>query len=128
MLVTLCSNTCNQKVYKIGPTQRPPWFKEFFLHYHVHYFKHTNVGEAFVMPSYYSPLRRLSLALKIIRPYQPHGAPNTENLARFLSETKNKYLQDVHATPGRGGEWTVVMGNEAGGTHRLTCHEHLATQ
>lgn len=65
------------------------------------------------MPNY-SALRRLSLALKVAKPYQPHSAPQADTLARFLSESKAKYLDDVRATPGRGGEWTVVMGNEAG--------------
>jgi exopolyphosphatase len=62
-----------------------------------------------------TPLRRLSLALKISKPYQPHSAPKADTLARFLSESKQKYLDDIRATPERGGDWTVVMGNEAGG-------------
>jgi exopolyphosphatase len=66
------------------------------------------------MPSY-TPLRRISLALRLSKPYQTHSTPKPDNLARFLSESKEKYLNDVRATPGRGGEWTVVMGNEAGG-------------
>ncbi|KAF9653690.1 DHH phosphoesterase [Thelephora ganbajun] len=33
-------------------------------------------------------------------------------LADFVSQTKNRYLQDVK--DGKGGDWTVAMGNEAG--------------
>jgi hypothetical protein len=83
-------------------------------YYLVHFSKYTDVDVAFVMPSY-TTLRRLSLALKITKPYQPHSVPKADTLARFLSESKEKYLNDVRTTPGRGGEWTVVMGNEAGG-------------
>jgi hypothetical protein len=35
------------------------------------------------------------------------------DLANFLSEQKHDYLQAVEG--GRGTEWTVAMGNEAGG-------------
>ena len=34
-------------------------------------------------------------------------------LAHFLANSKDSYLQDVK--DGKGKEWTVVMGNEAGG-------------
>lgn len=64
-----------------------------------------------------NPLRRLSLALKLAKPYQPHAAPDATTLAQFLTTTKAKYLSDVRETPGKGGEWTVVMGNEAGGMY-----------
>ncbi|KAJ7248600.1 hypothetical protein B0H12DRAFT_1203065 [Mycena haematopus] len=36
------------------------------------------------------------------------------SLANFLSTSKGKYLADIRATPSKGAEWTVVMGNEAG--------------
>ncbi|KAF9467710.1 hypothetical protein BDZ94DRAFT_1280301 [Collybia nuda] len=61
-----------------------------------------------------NPLRRLSLALKLTKPYHPHAAPDATTLAQFLTTTKAKYLSDIRETPGKGGEWTVVMGNEAG--------------
>ena len=34
-------------------------------------------------------------------------------LAEFVSQTKNRYLQDVK--DGKGADWTVAMGNGAGG-------------
>ena len=37
-------------------------------------------------------------------------------LSKFLTETKTAYLEAVKS--GKGHEWTVVMGNEAGGKHR----------
>lgn len=36
-------------------------------------------------------------------------------LTQFLTDSKQKYLNDIRATPARGSEWLVVMGNEAGG-------------
>ena len=36
-------------------------------------------------------------------------------LVDFVSQTKNRYLQDVGHD--KGGEWTVAMGNEAGGEY-----------
>ncbi|KAJ6511396.1 exopolyphosphatase [Mycena vitilis] len=60
-----------------------------------------------------SALRRLSTALKLGK--TPSAAiSDPSSLANFLSTTKEKYLSDVRATPSKGGEWTVVMGNEAG--------------
>ena len=38
---------------------------------------------------------------------------STKMLAEFVSQTKNRYLQDVK--DGKGGDWVVAMGNEAGG-------------
>lgn len=38
---------------------------------------------------------------------------STKTLADFVSQTKKRYLQDVK--DGKGGDWTVAMGNEAGG-------------
>ncbi|KAG5350390.1 putative exopolyphosphatase [Termitomyces sp. T112] len=35
-------------------------------------------------------------------------------LAQFLSASKERYLRDIRSTPSKGGDWTVVMGNEAG--------------
>ncbi|KAJ7662005.1 exopolyphosphatase [Mycena polygramma] len=60
-----------------------------------------------------SALRRLSTALKLGKtPSAP--VPDPSSLANFLSTTKEKYLSDIRATPSKGDEWTVVMGNEAG--------------
>ena len=36
-------------------------------------------------------------------------------LTHFLTNSRQRYLDDIRATPARGSEWTVVMGNEAGG-------------
>ncbi|KAF7366531.1 putative exopolyphosphatase [Mycena sanguinolenta] len=59
-----------------------------------------------------SALRRLSTLLA----GKPPGPPVLESssLANFLSTSKEKYLADIRATPSKGAEWTVVMGNEAG--------------
>ena len=38
---------------------------------------------------------------------------SSKMLADFVSQIKNRYLQDVEA--GKGGDWIVAMGNEAGG-------------
>lgn len=42
-------------------------------------------------------------------------------LADFVSKTKDQYLQDVK--DGKGGDWTVAMGNEAGGEWAVACSE-----
>ena len=42
------------------------------------------------------------------------GSP-TKMLVDFVSQTKSRYLQDVGHD--KGGEWTVAMGNEAGGEY-----------
>ncbi|GLB39781.1 putative DHH family protein [Lyophyllum shimeji] len=62
------------------------------------------------------PLRRLSHALRLSKPrdMSTTGTSDPSALAQFLSSAKEKYLSDISATPSRGGEWTVVMGNEAG--------------
>ncbi|KAJ7704285.1 hypothetical protein B0H17DRAFT_6984 [Mycena rosella] len=60
-----------------------------------------------------SALRRLSTALKLGKTPTP-SAPDVSSLANFLVTAKEKYLSDIRATPSKGGEWTVVMGNEAG--------------
>lgn len=47
------------------------------------------------------------------------------SLAKFVTEQKEKYLQAV--ADGEGKDWTVVMGNEAGGWaiwHHYYCHTH----
>ncbi|KAF8062198.1 exopolyphosphatase [Lyophyllum atratum] len=60
-----------------------------------------------------NPIRRLSIALKMNKPPEATpAAPGT--LVQFLTQSRGKYLCDIHATPSKAGEWTVVMGNEAG--------------
>ncbi|KAJ7291136.1 exopolyphosphatase [Mycena rebaudengoi] len=62
-------------------------------------------------------IRRLSTALfsgKTLPPVVTQPAPDASSLADFLVASKQKYLGDIHATPAKGGEWTVAMGNEAG--------------
>jgi hypothetical protein len=44
---------------------------------------------------------------------QPSPTINMQDLPTFLKESKERYLTDVIA--GKGHDWTVVMGNEAGG-------------
>ncbi|TFK31870.1 hypothetical protein BDQ12DRAFT_618106 [Crucibulum laeve] len=61
-----------------------------------------------------SPLRRLSIALKFTQAHKPRVLPDSLMLAKFLSSAKEKYLKDIQEKPGKGEEWTVVMGNEAG--------------
>jgi hypothetical protein len=46
-----------------------------------------------------------------------HGS--TKMLAEFVSQTKNRYLQDVK--DGKGGDWIVAVGNEAGGELPTAC-------
>ena len=66
------------------------------------------------------PLRRLSVALGLTKAYNPEDCPPndlrthsaiTADLSDFLVASKASYLKDPSA-----GDWTVVMGNEAGGT------------
>ncbi|KAJ6610469.1 exopolyphosphatase [Mycena sp. CBHHK59/15] len=67
-----------------------------------------------------SALRRLSTILKMGKAYNP-PAPESFTLANFLLASKEKYLSDIRATPAKGNEWTVVMGNEAGDLDSLAC-------
>ncbi|KAG6827952.1 hypothetical protein H0H92_009860 [Tricholoma furcatifolium] len=67
-----------------------------------------------------NPVKRLSLALGF-NDAKPTGAsgwtlppPDRNELAQFLSSSKERYLKDINSTPSKGHEWTVVMGNEAG--------------
>lgn len=66
-----------------------------------------------------SPLRRLSVALKLTEAYPPTQIPLTptsrSSLSTYLANAKDKYLKDIREDPKKGAEWTVVMGNEAGG-------------
>jgi hypothetical protein len=63
-------------------------------------------------------LRSLQARLRVHRrqsapPLSTLRDGSTNMLADFVSQTKNRYLQDVK--DGKGGNWIVVMGNEAGG-------------
>lgn len=65
-------------------------------------------------------LRRLSLGPKLTEASLPQMEPHpSPTLAQFLSTSKQQYLSDLRKTPSKGGEWKVVMGNEAGGM--LSC-------
>ena len=71
-------------------------------------------------PTMRNPLRRVSLALGITNKPSPSPVQASiigEALTQFLSESKARYLQDVRADPSKGTEWTVSMGNEAGGLY-----------
>ena len=67
-----------------------------------------------------NPLRRLSVALRLSEAYQPPQVANTilneASLSTFLSSAKASYLKDLKEDAAKGANWTVVMGNEAGGT------------
>ena len=67
-----------------------------------------------------SPLRRLSVALRLSEAYPPTQLlPPTplsrSSLSAYLSNAKDNYLKDIKEDPKKGAGWTVVMGNEAGG-------------
>lgn len=62
-----------------------------------------------------SSIRRLSTALKLTKAYKPYAAPDVNTFAAYLTSSKEKYLADVRSEPSRGQEWTVAIGNEAGG-------------
>ncbi|KAF5348880.1 hypothetical protein D9756_009795 [Leucocoprinus leucothites] len=59
--------------------------------------------------------RRFSVAFsKMSKNAKSAPTDSTTTLADFLQTTKKEYLEAIQETPSRGGEWTVVMGNEAG--------------
>ena len=66
-----------------------------------------------------SPLRRLSVALKLRQafdPPQPVASADAPSISQFLRAAKESFLRDVKEDPAKAaGQWTVVMGNEAGG-------------
>ena len=63
-----------------------------------------------------NPLRQPSVALRLTEAYHPHLVPDTpSSLSAYLANVKNNYLKDIKEDPKKGAEWTVVMGNEAGG-------------
>jgi len=55
----------------------------------------------------------------------------SSQLSKLLSDLKEKYLGDVREANGKASEWTVVMGNEAGGmfpsvySRRLLISDHV---
>lgn len=64
-----------------------------------------------------SPLRRLSVVLRLKDAYEPEASPTITDgptISQFLSTSKDNFLKAVTAKT--ANEWTVVMGNEAGGT------------
>ncbi|KAG6908259.1 hypothetical protein DXG01_005524 [Tephrocybe rancida] len=81
--------------------------------------KETGLGyvSAWIMRN---PLNRLSGLVSQLGKAKPAKAalavPAEDALAlvQFLTTSKEKYLRDIHSTPPKGNEWTVVMGNEAG--------------
>ena len=71
-----------------------------------------------------SALRRLSVALRLTEAYQPaqsSATPTTStSISKFLSNAKESYLKDVKEDREKAAaNWTVVMGNEAGGKSLL---------
>jgi exopolyphosphatase len=42
-------------------------------------------------------------------------------LSQFLYLSKERYLSNIHVSPSRGGDWTIVMGNKAGGAYISPC-------
>jgi hypothetical protein len=70
-----------------------------------------------------NPLRRLSVVWRLKEAFEPnHAAPLTDGptLSKFLAASKTSFLADLEADPAKvAREWTVVMGNEAGGTSLL---------
>ncbi len=79
-----------------------------------------------------SPIRRLSTVLRLSRNATPAASPvaaaapaespvakttvaPAQPVQQFLSSAKERYLRDIAESPTKGAEWTVVMGNEAGG-------------
>ena len=68
------------------------------------------------LPHMHKHIRRISVALGVNKVSETQDdAPTT--LSQFLSASKERYLSDIRGSPSRGGEWTVVMGNEAGGAY-----------
>jgi len=66
-------------------------------------------------------LRKFSKAVsKVGRNFTASPADTSTVLADFLSVAKRSYLEAIQEEPGRGGEWTVVMGNESCGNISLT--------
>ena len=66
-----------------------------------------------------NPLRRLSVVWRLKEAFEPtptSPAPDIPTISKFLSISKTNFLRDVKEDPVKSAkEWTVVMGNEAGG-------------
>jgi hypothetical protein len=79
----------------------------------------ASIGAFSAMPK--NPLRRLSVALRLTEAYQPAETASTPttSLSLFLSNSKAAFLKDVKEDRAKAAGWTVVMGNEAGGTFFL---------
>lgn len=81
----------------------------------------VSIGAFPAMPK--NPLRRLSVALRLTEAYRPAETaltPTTStSLSLFLSNSKAAFLKDVKEDRTKAAGWTVVMGNEAGGTFFL---------
>jgi len=71
-----------------------------------------------------SPLRRLSVALKLreaFEPPQPVRSADAPSISKFLNAAKESFLKDVKEDPAKAaGHWTVVMGNEAAGKYSIS--------
>ena len=77
----------------------------------------------FILPASIT-LQRFASAPSITLPIMSLTPP-TATLAEFLQNQKSRYLKDVEE--GKGGEWTVVMGNEAGGIPPFfASHDHFS--
>jgi hypothetical protein len=72
------------------------------------------------MPPRKSPFRRLSVALRFTEANMPAQVPHistpANSLGLFLSTSKAAFLRDAKEGGSKAAGWTVVMGNEAGGT------------
>ena len=81
----------------------------------------VSIGTFSAMPK--NPLRRLSVALRLTEAYRPAETAltptTTTSLSLFLSNSKAAFLKDVKEDRAKAAGWTVVMGNEAGGTSFL---------
>ena len=75
-------------------------------------------------PTMASTLRKFSVAFnKVSRNFKASPADPTAMLADFVSSTKKNYLEAIQEVPSRGGEWTVVMGNESCGNNiHISCY------
>lgn len=58
---------------------------------------------------------RLATFVRLPQMYKHTTIAAPTLLVDFLSSNKEKYLQDARGIDGKAKEWTVVMGNEAGG-------------
>jgi len=77
----------------------------------------SSIGVFAAMPK--NPLRRLSVALRLSKAYQPAESSTTPttstSLSLFLNHSKAAFLKDVKEDRAKAAGWTMVMGNEAGG-------------